>query len=294
MPANLTDSNAFSGPVVAPADGDAANAASIVQGLQPLANRTYYVQQLAEVLGIKKIRAGDAAAMQAATGIANKTMWLLEGGGAFKGIYVYDSASAFVSDNEFVYPATGMGAGRWVHILWSLVVSTSAIGLVTTGPISLGGSGVSATANGKIDPTLLAYGTVQALFDTPSTGGVVNNATTNYVDIPGYTLSVPDTVIGDIIFVEMQLKVYDQISHVGAWKGVVVDGASTNDLRAVPNRVDNSTAYTLTPGTFLAAYVVVTGGTLTVKGQFKTETGGGDVIADSAGGSLIRVLHLRP
>lgn len=291
MPANLTDSNAFSGPVVAPADGDAANAASIVQGLQPLANRSYYVQQLCEVSGVKKIRCGDAAAMQAATGIANKTLWLLEGGGAFHGLFVYDSGSAFVSDNVNVFPATGMGAGRWVHCEFSKLNTN--LGRVTTGPISLGGSGVSGTPADKIDPTLIIYGTVQLLFASP-TVAVEHNATTSYIDIPNYTLSVPDTIAGDIIFVDMQLKVYDQVSHQGSWKGVVVDGASTNDLNGAPNVVDNSTAYTLSPGTILAAYTVVTGGTLTVKGQFKTNTGGGDVFADSAGGARIRVLHVRP
>lgn len=40
MPTDITDVDAFTAPVVAPASGDARTAASVVQGLQPLANRT--------------------------------------------------------------------------------------------------------------------------------------------------------------------------------------------------------------------------------------------------------------
>lgn len=40
MPTNITDVDAFTETVVAPASGDARTAASVVQGLQPLANRT--------------------------------------------------------------------------------------------------------------------------------------------------------------------------------------------------------------------------------------------------------------
>lgn len=296
MPTNLTDSNAFTSPVVVPADGDPANAASITQLGQPVANRTFYLQQLAEVLGIKKIRAGSVAAMVAATGIANKTLWLVEAAGAFQGLYVYDSGSAFVADNFFVHPATGMGAGRWVHVLFSLIADVSTIGIVTTGPISLGGAGVSPTPNGKIDPTIISYGNVQALYGTPSTGGNVNNATTNYIDIPGYTISVPDSAAGDILFVDMQLNIWDVAAHVGSFQPVVVDGASTNAIGVVlvgpAGAGDNF--YGNTPISFSGAYTVVTGGTLTVKAQFKTNTAGGDVNASSAGGSRIRVLHVRP
>jgi hypothetical protein len=294
MPANLTDSNAFTSPVVVPADGDPANAASIVQTGQPLANRTYFLQQLCEVLGIKKIRAGSAAAMVAATGIANKTIWLIEAAGAFQGIYVYDSTSPFVADNSFVYPATGMGAGAWVHILFSLLNAN--LGLVAIGPISLGGAGISATPANKIDPTLVTYGNVQALYATPSTGGNVNNATTNYIDIPGYTLAVPDSVVGDILLVDMQLPVWDVAAHIGSFQPVVVDGASTNALGVIqvgPAGVGDN-FYGTTPISFSGAYTVVTGGALTVKAQFKTNTAGGDVNANSTGGSRIRVLHVRP
>jgi len=42
MPTNLVDSGTFTSPIVAPTDGDALNAASVVTGLQGLANRTYY------------------------------------------------------------------------------------------------------------------------------------------------------------------------------------------------------------------------------------------------------------
>jgi hypothetical protein len=40
MSANLVDVDAFTSPVVVPVDGDALTSASVIQGLQPLANRT--------------------------------------------------------------------------------------------------------------------------------------------------------------------------------------------------------------------------------------------------------------
>lgn len=43
MPTNLTDSAAFTSPVVAPVDADPADAASVVTPLQALANRTRYL-----------------------------------------------------------------------------------------------------------------------------------------------------------------------------------------------------------------------------------------------------------
>lgn len=42
MSANLTDSGTFTNPIVAPADGDAANGTTFQAGLQGLANRTRY------------------------------------------------------------------------------------------------------------------------------------------------------------------------------------------------------------------------------------------------------------
>lgn len=43
MSANLTDVDAFTSPVVVPSDGDPENAASVLAGFQPLANRTRYL-----------------------------------------------------------------------------------------------------------------------------------------------------------------------------------------------------------------------------------------------------------
>lgn len=43
MPANLTDVSDFTSPVVAPVAGDARTAASVTQGLQPLADRTRFL-----------------------------------------------------------------------------------------------------------------------------------------------------------------------------------------------------------------------------------------------------------
>lgn len=45
MTVSLTDSDAYTSPVVVAADGEAANSASLIQGFQPLANRTHYLNQ---------------------------------------------------------------------------------------------------------------------------------------------------------------------------------------------------------------------------------------------------------
>jgi hypothetical protein len=47
MPTNIVDVDAFTSPVVAPTSGDPRTAASIVQGLQPLGNRTIHLKKKA-------------------------------------------------------------------------------------------------------------------------------------------------------------------------------------------------------------------------------------------------------
>lgn len=51
MTISLTDVDAFTSPVVAPADLESANSASLLQGFQPLANRTHHLNQRTLGLG---------------------------------------------------------------------------------------------------------------------------------------------------------------------------------------------------------------------------------------------------
>jgi hypothetical protein len=70
MPQNITDTSAFTSPVVAPVDGEAANAASLLAALQPLSNRTRYLLNLLEAAAplTKVIELSLAAAVQSYTG----------------------------------------------------------------------------------------------------------------------------------------------------------------------------------------------------------------------------------
>jgi hypothetical protein len=139
---------------------------------------------------------------------------------------------------------------------------------------------------------------VNVIYATPSTGGNVGNALTTYADIPGYTTTVPDTEPGDILLINMALHVWESTSgHVASFLPVVVDGAATNALGVavfVGVITVGSNFYGLTPITYSCAYPVITGGGITVKGQFKTNTAGGEVFANSAQGSRICVQHIRP
>lgn len=54
MPTNLVDSGTFTSPIVAPTDGDALNAASVVTGLQGLANRTRFLFNQAMIIGYRE------------------------------------------------------------------------------------------------------------------------------------------------------------------------------------------------------------------------------------------------
>jgi hypothetical protein len=290
MPQNLTDSDAFTSPVVAPADTDAANAASIVQGLQPLANRTHHHNLLIKTTGVPRIRSGTSATMVALTGQNNGDMFVVTSSGAPQGLYFYQAAGAHPVDSMWVYTATGMGAGQWVHA--NYVLLNANLGFAAVGPVS-GFSGVPAN---RISETFVPMRNVNVIYATPSTGGAVNNATTTYADITGYSTTVPDTEPGDLLLIDMALQVWDQPAHFGSFLPTVVDGAATNAL-GVEVRVGPASAgsyYALSPVTYSTAYPVVTGGTITVKAQFKTDSAGGDCFANSTGGSRIRVLHIKP
>jgi hypothetical protein len=286
-PQNLTDSDAFTSPVVAPADTDAANAASIVQGLQPLANRTHHHNLILNTTGVPRIRSGTSATMVALTGQNNGDMFVVTSSGAPQGLYYYQAAGANPVDSKWVFTATGMGAGQWVHELYVLINAN--LGFVAVGPVS-GFSGVPAN---RISETFVPNRIVQVVYATPTVTSFTTSSDTP-VDITGYSASVPDTDPGDILDIHMELKCWATgATHKAIFTPVVVDGASTTAL-GVTFRVGLADPYILTPISYHAVYTVVTGGTLTLKAQLNRDSAGGTGEADGGEGSRITCLHIRP
>jgi len=286
MPVNITDSDAFTSPVVAPADTEAANSASIIQGLQPLANRTYHHDLLLKTNGVPRIRSGTAATMVALTGQTNGAMFVVTASGAPQGLYFYQAAGANPVDSVWVYTATGMGVGQWVHANYTMLNAN--LGFAAVGPVS-GFSGVPAN---RISETFVPMRLVNLYFAQP-TVSLDQTTSTTHVDIVGYTTTVADTEPNDLIICDFELINYmDAGSTVGYFAPTVVDGASTTQIGEV--QFAAGLPYTVTPISHHGIYVVATGGTLTLKGRHKTFDGLNNAVADSARGSRIRALHFRP
>src|SRR6266851_4334728 len=107
MPQNITDVIAYTSPIVAPQDGDAETAGSVLTGIQGLANRSVYLNNILNTTGVTLIRSGSAATMQAIATGPNGQAFLINTGSTIQGIYIYQSGSALSTDNKFVYAATG-------------------------------------------------------------------------------------------------------------------------------------------------------------------------------------------
>ncbi len=96
MSVNITDSSTFTSPIVAPADGDAATAASVVVGMQGLANRTKY---LSDNLLLAQSRQFGRFALSGAS---------LVGGGSISIAETSDPISGYsVASGEITLPSVG-------------------------------------------------------------------------------------------------------------------------------------------------------------------------------------------
>lgn len=83
MPTNLAEVVAFTSPVVVPADGDAENAASVIQGFQPLTNRTAYLKSILDNMFLTHCRliVGNGSSIGAAGSKFQLATGYITGGG---------------------------------------------------------------------------------------------------------------------------------------------------------------------------------------------------------------------
>lgn len=223
MPQNITDAITYTSPIVSVADGDAASGANFLTAPQGLANRTAFLNNILNTTGVTLFRSATVAGMQALTGVTAGSVCLVAsaGTGVLQGLYFYFSAATLgtlTPDNKFVYAATGMGAGNWVHELYSLYNANS--GVAAIGPVP----GLSGGASGR----LLASVVPNRIFATPFMFSAAAQTTTSatYVDIPGTTVTVNGCLTNDIVLIHGHIR--GKTSAGNARFVLAVDDGSTH------------------------------------------------------------------
>ncbi len=103
MSVNITDSSTFTSPIVAPADGDAATAASVVVGMQGLANRTKYLSDNLLLAQSRQFAVFDVSATGGPSGASAN---LTEASDPLVG-YSVASFGAYPNGDGVVFPAIG-------------------------------------------------------------------------------------------------------------------------------------------------------------------------------------------
>lgn len=285
MPQNLVDvATTFTTPVVAPVDTDGANSASVVAGFQPLANRTAYLNRLvangdsSALNGVANLRnAASTSAMSALTGIVNLGTCFVSGAGLF----FYLSGSSATVDGVFVFNATGMGVGRWVHEIFPLIGAANGI------PQLDGSSRVPAATvrNGIITQGLAR---LSANFTTTST---------TFVDVTGSTITLSNCAVGDVIFIDFAALVLNAASSNGQIIAAVVDGGVTVGRNESWNTTNGAASGVIIPG--VASHTVGNAGTITVKLQtLTTNAANSTTVYGSTGATqpntTIRAFVMRP
>ncbi len=155
MPQNVTAVATFTDPVVAPTDGDARNAASVMPAFQALANRTKYTNDALTGLlatGASHVQAvADAAALRALTSHVNGDIAGLLGGNNGR-FYIYDAASSLTDDGVAVVKPTdvGGGSGRWLNPGIAMLARANVWTSGQTCSAGLTASAISVTGGGSI------------------------------------------------------------------------------------------------------------------------------------------------
>lgn len=130
MPQNITDVNAFTSPIVAPADGDPEGASSVLSGFQALANRTAFLNQLRAVAnGIATLDgASHVVGAQLPYGLANGIAQA-DGNGrtpaaSVRNGIISDTSASFTSGPGTTYATTT--SASYVDVGSSLLAVTGA------------------------------------------------------------------------------------------------------------------------------------------------------------------------
>lgn len=133
MPSNIADVSTFTSPIQVPADGDAANAASVSTGFQGLANRTTYLRNMVDQGGTGAFRpfreAAGTAAMQNITGQQDGDYVVCTSMPGQLPYGIYRFYSAFVASNGFFEIPSLTASGTWVMVGvgWALINSPNGI-----------------------------------------------------------------------------------------------------------------------------------------------------------------------
>jgi hypothetical protein len=273
MPLTLTDSSVFS-PVAVPTGGEARTAASVQTPFQALANRTYYLQQLAEVLGVPRLKAvADVPSLKALTltGITDGDLRYVPS----SGIYRYTAASAAAESLPFI-ASPNSGSGRWIHILNDIAGANSGLATLTAA-----GRAAQMPAN-----AIVATGYVGAL-----SSRVTSSST--YGDIAGASISLPGLLVGDIVRVDGVVQLYSA-AMANSYARVLVSengGAYTAVTESVVygGQAANLVAVTIAP--ICCDRTVGTSGTYTIQVQSKAADGS---TASSAQIMSLRATVVRP
>lgn len=284
MPQNIIDALTFTTPVVAPADSDVATAGSVLVGLQALANRTGYLNSILNSTGATVLRSGPAATMTALTGMAAGSVFLVTGGSAFQGLYVFTSPSALVVDNKFVYAASG--GGQWVHHLYSLLDTN--LGLAAIGPVS-GSSGVATSRiQASVVPNRFES---DAIVQTSTAWGtaIAWSPTTSFSDIASAvaTLAPGTAVANDIVQLDVVGYVNTGASPTQV-QAVFIDGGTTTPCPECMFQTPAAGSQLLF--TFTTRKVVVNGGNCGFKLQMLNSMSAGGPVAPLS----MRVTRYRP
>ena len=133
MPTNIADVQTFTSPIQVPADGDAANAASVATAFQGLSNRTAYLRAMVDQGGTGAYRpfreVASPAALQNVSGQqdGDYVVCLAVPGTLPYGVYRF--YSAFSASNGFFEIPSLNASGTWVMVGvgWALIGSQNGI-----------------------------------------------------------------------------------------------------------------------------------------------------------------------
>lgn len=242
MPKSLTDAALFSSPVAVPLDAEPRTAGSVETPFQSLANRTYYLQQLAEVTGVSHIKTvADLTALAALddTGMGVGELRLVPGYG------VYRLTAAGAGDDLPWRVESYTASKLWVHAMESLRGASSGFAQTSSGRV------VEKPANAIIGVDGLAG------------EATVTTAAVWPVDLPGGSLTFTGVAAGDKVIITAFLSVAVGGSGNNTKVSIRV---SENGGAGVYEPETCKVTGTLSRGvTVTAVHPVTAGGTLVVK-----------------------------
>lgn len=279
MPTSIIDNAAsFDAPITPPAAGEPRNASGLITFAQQLANRTAFLNAAINTNGVTLLRNGTAAAMVALSGVVTGSLFFVTN----QGIYSYQPGGAYVVDSLYVYTSVGMGGGQWVDIDFLKAnvnngfARLSSVGKVANSQLSNAIQGVYMGGQG-----LTAQVTVSTVLS----------------DIPGYTLTIPSVAIGDKLYLNWTILIWNTVAASATqWVPIVVDANLASTLVVSPY-VTTWACTATSPSTLVAPQVythvitAATAGTYIAKAQFATPSTNQ---AQASQPSSITCLHVRP